>query len=62
MSDGFEGYDAWKLQSPEDAGYRFGRGRSRRERASVPLSCLGCGERCEGLYCDACAEEREEER
>lgn len=51
MSDGFESYDAWKLQSPEDA-------LPRRRR----LYCMCCGEACDGLLCDDCANEREEER
>lgn len=49
MSDGFEGYDAHKLQSPEDAGfYRFPR----------ELLCMCCGEACDGLLCEDCADER----
>lgn len=53
MSDGFEGYDAHKLLSPEDAYWR----------ARRPL-CKSCGEACDGLLCEDCAEarEREEER
>jgi hypothetical protein len=51
-------YDAWKTLSPEDAGfYRFERDRPRRK-----LACIGCGEDCDGLLCEDCAEEREEER
>jgi recombinational DNA repair protein RecR len=52
VSDGFEGYDDWKLRSPEDELHR---------RRRPLLFCMGCGELCEGLLCDACAEEREED-
>lgn len=53
MGDGFEGYDSWKLQSPEDA-YWSGR---------RPL-CTRCVEApaCEGrTLCEDCANERERE-
>jgi hypothetical protein len=50
MSDGFEGYDGWKLRSPEDDYYRHRR----------PL-CTSCGEACDGLLCEDCADERERE-
>lgn len=48
--DGFEGYDSWRLQSPEDAYWRVRR----------PL-CRRCGAACDGTLCEDCADERERE-